>query len=431
MANSPVSALLDHVRRAVLARECEEKTDGQLLERFVTHRDEVAFAALVRRHGPMVWAVCRRALACHHDAEDAFQATFLILVRKAGSVTPREMVGNWLHGVAYQTARKARAMVAKKRGRERPVAEVPEVAVGEERGIWQDLQPLLDQELTYLSNKHRAVVVLCDLEGMSRKEAAGQLGVPEGTVAGWLARARTKLAARLTRRGVHLSSGMMAALLSPNAASASVPGAVLSSTIETATLFAAGNATAAGMIPSGVVALTEGVLRSMLLNKLKVPLAALLVCLACLGGGAWRLTSVPAKADESEPIKVVKGGDHTFPGKWVNIHKDSPLTRRVVIEKKNDEWTVQTWDVGDRKEVEGQKVKLHLLHETDIHGTRVGALPGQPARLMHGFATQSDKIADRHLTLRIEKDVLIVETYTIFKDDRTPRHFRCEFKKAD
>jgi RNA polymerase sigma factor (sigma-70 family) len=426
-----VSAVLDHVRRAVVERECEERTDGQLLERFVMHRDEVAFAALVRRHGPMVWGVCRRALACHHDAEDAFQATFLILVRKAGSVTPWEMVGNWLHGVAHQTARKARAMAAKRRGRERPVAVMPEVAVAEEGNIWPELRPLLDEELTSLSHKHRAVVVLCDLEGRSRKEAAGQLGVPEGTVAGWLARARTKLAARLTRRGVHICSGMLAALLSQNAASASVPRTVLSSTIATATSVAAGHATATGVIPVGVVALTEGVLRSMLLNKLKVPLAALLVCLACLGGGAWRLAPAADKPDETEPRKVVKGVDHTFPGKWVNVHKDSPLTRRVVIEKKKDEWTVQTWDVGDRKEVEGQKVKLHLLHETDIHGTRVGALPGQPARLMHGFATQSDRIADRHLTLRIEKDLLIVETYTIFKDDRTPRHFRCEFKKAD
>ena len=161
-------------------------------------------------------------LGNYHDAEDAFQATFLVLVRKAASIVPREMVGNWLYGVAHQTALKARATAAKRKGRERQVTDMPEPAVAGQ-DLWPDLQPLLDQELSRLPDKYRAVIVLCDLEGKTRKEAARQLGVPEGTVASRLARARAMLAKRLARRGVTVSGGALAAVLSEKAASAGVP----------------------------------------------------------------------------------------------------------------------------------------------------------------------------------------------------------------
>src|SRR5262249_27234943 len=154
----------------------------QLLEGYVRGREEAAFAALVRRHGPMVWGVCRRVLHSHQDAEDAFQATFLVLVRKAASVVPREMVANWLYGVARQTALKARATTARRRAREKQVTAMPEPPL-EQQALWDDLQPLLDQELGRLPDKYRAVIVLCDLEGKTRKEAARHFRLPEGTVA--------------------------------------------------------------------------------------------------------------------------------------------------------------------------------------------------------------------------------------------------------
>src|SRR5262249_31988078 len=135
-------------------------------------------AALVRRHGPMVWGVCRRILGNHHDAEDAFQATFLVLVRKAATIVPRDMVANWLYGVAYQTARKARAMAARRNSRERLVFPMPEAAAADGDG-WSELWSLLDQELNRLPEKYRAPVVLCDLAGRTYKEAARQLGCPE------------------------------------------------------------------------------------------------------------------------------------------------------------------------------------------------------------------------------------------------------------
>src|SRR5262249_48577907 len=157
------------------------------------HREETAFAALVRRHGPMVWGVCRRVLPSYHDAEDAFQATFLVLVRKAASVMPREKVANWLYGVAYQTALKAPAVAARRGARERQLTPFPEPALPEPERR-PELGPLLDQELTRLPDLYRVPVVLCDLEGLTYREAARQLGCPEGTLAARLARARALLA---------------------------------------------------------------------------------------------------------------------------------------------------------------------------------------------------------------------------------------------
>jgi RNA polymerase sigma factor (sigma-70 family) len=281
MATSQMSEVIQHIRRAGM-------TDGQLLEDYISRRDEAALAALVHRHSPMVWGVCRRVLRNYHDAEDAFQATFLVLVRKAASIASRELVANWLYGVAHQTALKARATAAKKNVRERQVTEMPEPAVAEQ-DLWNDLQPLLDVELSRLPDKYRVVIVLCDLEGKTHKEAARQLGCPEGTVAGQLARARAMLAKRLTQRGVALSGGALAVVLSEKVASAGVPTTGLCSTIKAASLFAAGQAAATGAISVKVAALTEGVMKAMLFTKLKAAIAVVLI-LGFVATGATILT---------------------------------------------------------------------------------------------------------------------------------------------
>src|SRR6266571_1654903 len=195
--------LLQHIRRAVLLRDGAGLSDGQLLTDYVSRRDEAALAALVQRHGPMVWGVCRRVLGNYHDAEDAFQATFLVLVRRASSIAAPELLANWLYGVAHQTALKARATVAKRKVRERQVTDMPEPVIIEQ-DLWNGLQPLLDQELSRLPDIYRIVLVLSDLEGKTRKEAARHLGLPEGTVGSRLARARVMLAKRLAQRGVVL-----------------------------------------------------------------------------------------------------------------------------------------------------------------------------------------------------------------------------------
>jgi RNA polymerase sigma factor (sigma-70 family) len=233
--------------------------------------------------------VCRRVLRNHHDAEDAFQATFLVLVRKAASIASPELLANWLYGVAHQTAIKARATTAKRSTRERQVTQMPEPTVTEP-DLWNDLQPLLDQELSRLPDAYRAILVLCDLEGKTRKEVAQQLGVPQGTVGSRLARARTMLAKRLARHGLTVSGGALAAVLSQDAASACVPPSVVSSTIKAASVFAAGQAAAAGLISAQAAALTQGVLKAMLLTKFKA-LTAVLLAVTLLGSGAVLLSS--------------------------------------------------------------------------------------------------------------------------------------------
>src|SRR5215467_6226046 len=145
MATPRMDTVIRHLRWAVLRQDGAGWTDGQLLASFIDQKDEAAFEALVRRHGPMVFGVCRRVVGNHHDAEDAFQATFLVLARKAASVRPRERVANWLHGVALRTALKAKAMTSKRRGREKQVPDLPEPEPSRP-DPWHDLQPLIDQE---------------------------------------------------------------------------------------------------------------------------------------------------------------------------------------------------------------------------------------------------------------------------------------------
>jgi RNA polymerase sigma factor (sigma-70 family) len=324
MRTSPIHRVIDHLRQAVLLPDGAGLGDGELLGSFIERHDETALAALVARHGPMVWGVCRRLLS-HHDAEDAFQATFIVLARKAASIRSRERVGNWLHGVAHQTALLARRTAARRRAREVQVTEMPDIeAVQQDRG--PELRLLLDEELSRLPEIYRAVIVLCELEGRSRKETACQLGVPEGTVAGRLARARAMLAKRLIQRGITLSGGALAAILSQNAASAGVPASVVSKTIKVASLTAAGQATT-GVISVKVAALTEGVLKAMFLNKLKGVLAVVLVALVCIGGGVTITPMVmgkqpdsPKKADDKKQEETkeaaVKAMQERLQGTW-------------------------------------------------------------------------------------------------------------------
>ncbi len=281
MATGQLNGVIDKLRQSAMLRDDDGLTDGQLLEAFLVHADETAYAAIVRRHAAMVWGVCIRTLGHAQDAEDAFQATFLVLVKRANAIWPREMVGNWLHGVAYRTALKAKSLAMKRRAREKQVDEMPAQEVHDEK-IWHDLRPLLDRELNRLADKYRVPVVLCDLEGKSQREAARQLGWPEGTLTTRLTRARQMLAKRLTRHGLALSAGGLALVISQNAVSACAPAPLVVSTIKAASLFAAGQAATSVT----VAALTEGVLQAMFLTKLKsVMMIVAAIALVATGGG--------------------------------------------------------------------------------------------------------------------------------------------------
>jgi RNA polymerase sigma factor (sigma-70 family) len=276
----------EHLRRAALLQEGGGLSDGQLLGLFIENQDELAFEAMMRRHGAMVFGVCTRVLRSSHDADDAFQATFLVLLRKARSIVPREMLGNWLYGVAYLTAIKARALVVKRRARELQVEKMPEPEAAE-RDISPDLRPLLDRELSRLPEKYRLPIVLCDLEGRPHKEVARRLGWPEGTVSGRLTRGRRLLAGRLTRYGLVLTGGTVALALS-QAASACPPTSLLSETRSAARALVAGRAVAHQVFPAKVVALADTVLKSMLLTRLKaITGVVLLVALGWYGFGSF------------------------------------------------------------------------------------------------------------------------------------------------
>ncbi len=296
-----INTVLRHLRGVVFEHDQARLTDGQLLGRFIEQRDEAAVAALVRRHGAMVWGVCRRILHNHHDAEDAFQATFLILVRKAPSVRQRELVGNWLYGVAQQTAMKARATAGKRRTREMPITMTPEA-----RPVTtdSDVHAVLDAELSRLPDRYRAAIVLCDLHGKTRKAAARQLGIPEGTVAGHLTRGRALLARRLARRGLAISGASLAAALTQTSASAGAPAALVLSTIKAMAIVAAGEA-ATELISIKVAALTEGVLKAMFLSKLKTTVGISLVAGLVVFGSmfAYRTQAADSSAPSSPTPK--------------------------------------------------------------------------------------------------------------------------------
>jgi RNA polymerase sigma-70 factor (ECF subfamily) len=276
---SPVQRFLSRLR-AVGAGDPAD--DGALLRRFVAGGDEAAFAALVGRHGPMVLGVCRRLLGDAQDAEDAFQATFLVLARKAGAVGRPELLANWLYGVATRIAVRARAAAARRRSRERQVSAMPAVAAPPQ--VPSDLRPVLDEELARLGPKYRAPVVLCYLEGKSTEEAARQLGCPRGTVLSRLARAREQLRRRLVRRGVAMSVAALAAVLCRDGLAEGVPAAVADAAVRAALAGAAGQAAVAGSVPASV-ALANEVIRAMFLTKVKTAVLVLTAA-GVLGTGA-------------------------------------------------------------------------------------------------------------------------------------------------
>jgi RNA polymerase sigma factor (sigma-70 family) len=262
------------LRRALGATGADGLTDRQLLERFIAERDEAAFEALVWRHGPTVLGVCRRMLRQDQDAEDAFQAAFLLLVRKARTIGNGQAVASWLYRVAYRVALRARA-------RQRPAEPLAGSDVAAPETVpdvqWRDLRPVLDEEVGRLPEKYRAPFVLCYLDGKTNEEAARVLGCPKGTVLSRLAWARQRLRTRLTRRGIGGAGAVLGAAVAPEIAAATVPTILVGVTVRAALHMATGTASAE-LIPTSVAALTQGVLQAMLYSKVKF--AAVCVVLA-------------------------------------------------------------------------------------------------------------------------------------------------------
>jgi RNA polymerase sigma factor (sigma-70 family) len=246
MATGQLNHVLHHLRQLVATQHGQHLTDGVLLERFVTTRDEAAFAALVERHGPLVLSVCGRVLRHNQEAEDACQATFLVLARKAAGIRKRTSVSSWLHGVAYRIALKMRVRQTRRSRHQKPLADVA-LPDNTAELTWRDMQVVLDEELNRMPDKYRAPLVLCYLEGKTRDEAAQHLGWTPGTLRGRLERGRELLRARLSRRGLGLSAALLGSVLAQRAAPAAVPAEVAVATIKAALPFLTGKKATPGV----------------------------------------------------------------------------------------------------------------------------------------------------------------------------------------
>ncbi len=385
MGTRSIGTMVQRLRKTLSLHSDTIPTDAELLQHFIEHRDEAAFAALVRRHGSMIMGVCLRVACNPHDAEDAFQATLLILVRKAAAIARRELLANWLHGVAYLTALKARAAARKRQAREKQFVELPEPAAIEPNAGSAELRALLDRELTRLPEKYRVPVILCDLEGKTRREAAQLLGCPEGSLSSRLARARTLLARRLARHGLTVAAGSLAVLAQQNA-SACVPPTVTSSIFCSVTRAAAGQATS-GTSPQAA-ALAKGVLRAMLLTKFKTSLRALVVALSLMVvvGSAYSAliagrtdgntpprqqasASPDKKSNRSQGSSSAQNDRAKLQGSWrlVTCIQDGrvvpiDLVKQIQIDFRGDRMKLTPPLEIHERQVEGQKEKHVAFH---------------------------------------------------------------------
>jgi RNA polymerase sigma factor (sigma-70 family) len=285
--------------------------DSQLLERYLTRRDEAAFQALVDLHGPMVLGLCRRVLRDPRDIEDAFQATFLVLVRKAAAIRDRRLLANWLYGVAYRVTRRARTHALRRREREIAVDQL-EISAESRAADIDGIGPVLDQELNRLPAKYRAALVLCYFEGHTHDQAADELGCPVGTVRSRLSRGRDLLRQRLTRRGYAPNVAMLGRGwdLPAQVGIEAVPQALISSTVEAAVAIDAFKTMPAGAAAASVLALTQGVLTTMKLAQLKWIAIAILAASLSAGGViavAYAAGQSPKQAGNVEEVAVSAG----------------------------------------------------------------------------------------------------------------------------
>lgn len=308
MVNHRFAGVLRHLGRLVGRAESADLPDGQLLERFAAQRDQAAFEALVRRHGRLVLGTCQRVLQDRHAAEDAFQAVFLVLARKAGTLDRGRPLTSWLYTVAYRMALRARTTAVRRQECQEQAAMRLDSATCDPgaEATAQELRRLLDEELHRLPEKYRLPLVLCYLEEKSHEEAAQELGVPRGSMAKRLAGAQERLRRRLVGRGLALSGAALAALLGDSASAAVVSGSLVQTTVAGAIAFAAGPA-AAGLVSVPVAAMAEGVLQTMFVTKLKI-LAAVGVMLGVAVGGslfAYHSLAGAAEGGPSQPPVVV------------------------------------------------------------------------------------------------------------------------------
>ncbi len=349
MSERQRSTLLAYLRRLCGPPQLDD-SDAELLERFAVRRDESAFETLLQRHGSLVWNVCRRVLDDEHAAEDAFQATFLVLVRQAQTVSKKASIRSWLYGVALRVAVRARRREQLRRRRER---ETP-VRSNHDETVASDVRPILDEEIQRLPEKYRLPIVLCYLEGRTNDEAAQLLNCPRGTVATRLARGRERLRSRLLRRGIALSAATITAALSDNALSAALSPLLLAQTAKSALT---------GTASVSITTLTEGVLHAMYLTKIKTA-AAFVLMLATMGGvgGVYYLKAQGAAREAKEAANSPKAAAPAKPpGKQENKRLKELLKQRRERAEKQLTIRYDLYRAGANEPGTGTPVTLTLL----------------------------------------------------------------------
>jgi RNA polymerase sigma factor (sigma-70 family) len=362
MAAAPPGTVLRYLRGLAVADQTRLLTDAHLLRRFVDRREEDVFAALVERHGQLVWSVCRHVLGDDHDADDAFQATFVVLAHKAGAIRDGACLAGWLQATAYRVALRAKRDAAIRRNHERRGQPMP-AAQSLPESVLREALALLDEEVEKLPARQRAVFALCCLEGKSQAEAARQLGWKEGTVSGTLARARQRLRQRLTRRGVTLSAVLTALALDTHAGSAALP-AGLARTTARAVL----RSLTEGATGSPAAALAAGMLRGMTLVKTKAVTGIFLAMFLALGAGLLALPSEmaqqppPAVRPQEAAKRVDFFGDPLPQGALARLgtvrfrHGDRIYSEVITpdgktLASRGFDGAVRLWDTGSGKEL--------------------------------------------------------------------------------
>lgn len=322
------TGFFQYFRRLIAAPARDESSDSSLLKRYISRHDESAFSSLLERHGPLVLRVCRQVLHRPEDADDAFQATFMVLARQAGSIRQGQSLPGWLYKVAYHIAVQVRSRSLNRQVHEEQVAVMrqEQATISNEA---QDVWPILHDELNRLPTKYRTPMVLCYLDGLTNEEAAGQLKCPVGTVKTRLNRARDLLRNRLARRGVALTPAVLAGLmLTPSLASAAVPAALTQATLQAATLFGAGKAVLG--TSANVSAIAEAAVHSMFVAKVKTA-ASVVLTLGLVGGGAgvaWQHQSADSRTNPAivQQAEFAGSGEEyplepTFPSTTISYPK--------------------------------------------------------------------------------------------------------------
>ncbi len=294
MSSSTLAAGLRCLRDKLASQQRNEENDEQLLHAFTTRRDDSAFAVLVRRHGPMVLHVCRRVLGHQHDAEDAFQATFLVLARNAASLRDKTALASWLHGTAYRTAMKAKQTAVRRRKHEEQTPARPPTNPSDEL-LWREVRVLLDEEIARLPEVYRSAFVLCCLENLSQAEAGRRLGLKERTVSNRLAAARKRLSRRLARRGVELT-----ALLAATTLASGMPAGLMAKTVEAAS---------ARGVSAAVAELVQGAASAVVASKVKIG-AVMVLVMSLLGGGGVYFLASPQR-QQGQPLLALQADEQT------------------------------------------------------------------------------------------------------------------------